>query len=145
MSPKTIQNSFRHCGFEQPKLELDAHDNEDQGVSEVQCVENYEQFDSIDDTVSCYNENDHCEDDILEQIAEERQNTMHTAEDEDDMPEIRHVTNREAKKYIDELRIYFMQESNEGSPITALTACSDFVEMQAVKKSRQSTLDKYFH
>ena len=145
VSPKTIQNSFRHCGFEQPELELDAHDNEDQGVSEVQCVENYEQFDSIDDTVSCYNENDHCEDDILEQIAEERQNTMHTAEDEDDMPEFRHVTNREAKKYIDELRIYFMQESNEGSPITALTACSDFVEMQAVKKSRQSRLDKYFH
>ena len=28
---------------------------------------------------------------------------MHTAEDEDDMPELRHVTNREAKKYIDEL------------------------------------------
>ena len=145
VSPKTIQNSFRHCGFEQPELELDAHDNEDQGVSEVQCVENYEQFDSIDDTVSCYNENDHCEDDILEQIAEERQNTMHTAEDEDDMLDLKHVTNREAKKYIDELRIYFMQESNEGSPITALTACSDFDEMRAVKKSRQSTLDKYFH
>ena len=145
VSPKTIQNSFHHCGFEKPELELDAHDNEDQGVSEVQCVENYEQFDSIDDTVSCYNENDHCEDDILEQIAEDRQNTMHTAEDEDDMPELRHVTNREAKKYIGELRIYFMQESNEGSPITALTAFSDFVEMQAVKKSRQSTLDKYFH
>ena len=70
---------------------------------------------------------------------------MHTAEDEDDMPELRHVANREAKKYIDEMRIYFMQESNEGSPITALTACSDFVEMQAVKKSRQSTHDKYFH
>ena len=34
-SPKTIQNSFCHCGFEQPELELDAHDNEDQGVSEV--------------------------------------------------------------------------------------------------------------
>ena len=101
VSPKTIQNSFRHCDFEQPELELDAHDNEDQGVSEVQCVEDYEQFDSIDDTVSCYNENDHCEDDILEQIAEERQNTMLTAEDEDDMPEFRHVTNREAKKYID--------------------------------------------
>ena len=51
-------------------MELDAHDNEDQGVSEVQCVENYDQFDSIDDTVSCYNKNDHCEDDILEQIEE---------------------------------------------------------------------------
>ena len=81
----------------------------------------------------------------MEQIAEERQNTIHTAEDEDDMSELRHVTNREAKKYIDELRIYFMQESNEGSPVAALNACSDVVEMQAVKKSRQCTLDKYFH
>ena len=61
------------------------------------------------------------------------------------IPELWHVTNQEAKKYIDELRIYFMQESNEGSPITALTSCSDFVEMQAVKKFRHSTLDKYFH
>ena len=70
---------------------------------------------------------------------------MHTAENEDDMPELGHEANRQAKKYIDELRIYFMQESSEGNPITALTACSDFTEMQAVKKSRQSTLDKYFH
>ena len=29
-----------------------------------------------------------------------------------------------------------MQESNKGSPIAALTACSDFVEMQAIEKSR---------
>ena len=78
-------------------------------------------------------------------FVEERQNTMHTAEDEDDMPKLRHMTNREAKKYIDKLRIYFRQESNEGSPIIVLTAYSDFVEMQAVKNSRQSTLDKYFH
>ena len=38
-----------------------------------------------------------------------------------------------------------MQESNKGSSFAALTAFPDFVEMQAVKKSRQNTLDKYFH
>ena len=93
VSPSTTQNSFCHFGFKQPKLEPDAHDNEDQGVSEVQCVENYDHFDSIDNTVTCYNKNDYCENDILEQIAEERQNTTHTAEDENDMPKLRHVTN----------------------------------------------------
>ena len=35
VSPKTIENSFRQCGFDQSELELDAHDNEDQGVSEL--------------------------------------------------------------------------------------------------------------
>ena len=45
VSIRTIQNSFRHCGLEQPELELNAHGNENQGVSELQCVENYEQFD----------------------------------------------------------------------------------------------------
>ena len=57
--------------------------------------------------------------------------TMQTAEYKDDMPKPRHVINREAKKYIDGLRIYFMQESNEDSSIAALTACSVFVEMLA--------------
>ena len=38
-----------------------------------------------------------------------------------------------------------MQESNKGSSIAVFTACSDFVEMQAVKKSQQNTIDKYFH
>ena len=38
-----------------------------------------------------------------------------------------------------------MLESNKGSPIATLTARSDFVGMQAVKKSRQNTLDKYFY
>ena len=81
----------------------------------------------------------------MDQIAEERQSTMPTTEDEDDMPELRHVTNQKAKNYIDGLRIYFMQKSNKGSLIAALTACSDFVDIQAGKKSRQNTLDKYFH
>ena len=35
VSPMTIQNSFRFCVFKQPELEHDAHENEDQGVSEV--------------------------------------------------------------------------------------------------------------
>ena len=38
-----------------------------------------------------------------------------------------------------------MQESNNSSPISALTAYSDLVEMQAVKKFRQNALDKYCH
>ena len=48
-----------------------------------------------------------------------RQNTMQTAEDEDDMQELQHVTNREANQNIDGLKMYFTQESNEGSHIAA--------------------------
>ena len=70
VNSKTIWNSFRSYRFERTELKLNAQDSEDQGAVEVQLVENYEQCDSTNVAVSCYKENDHCEDDILHRIAE---------------------------------------------------------------------------
>jgi hypothetical protein len=38
-----------------------------------------------------------------------------------------------------------MQEGNEGSPISALEPCSDFVLLQSVKRTWQGTLDQFLH
>jgi hypothetical protein len=37
-----------------------------------------------------------------------------------------------------------MQEGNEGSPLSALDDCADFVHSQSIKRTRQGTLDKFF-
>jgi hypothetical protein len=37
------------------------------------------------------------------------------------------VTRQDARKFVDRLRRYFMQEGNEGSPLSALDICADFV------------------
>jgi hypothetical protein len=38
-------------------------------------------------------------------------------------------------KFIAGLRLYFMQEDNEGSPTSALETCADFVQLQSIKKT----------
>jgi hypothetical protein len=64
--------------------------------------------------------------------------------DEDDTFEPERVTTRDARKFIDGLRRYFMQEGNEGRPLSALDVCAGFVHSQAIKRTWQVTLDKFF-
>jgi hypothetical protein len=53
--------------------------------------------------------------------------------DEDDMTERERVCNRDARKFIAGLRVYFMQEGNEGS----LETCADFVQLHSIKRTWQ--------
>jgi hypothetical protein len=48
------------------------------------------------------------------------------------------VTNQDAIKFIAGLRLYFM---HEGSPIFALETCTDFVQLQPIKRTWQGTLN----
>jgi hypothetical protein len=41
------------------------------------------------------------------------------------------------------LPLYFMQEGNESSPISALETCADFVQLQSIKRTRQGTLNQF--
>jgi hypothetical protein len=63
--------------------------------------------------------------------------------DEDDTTKRERVTNQDARKCIAGLRLYFMQEGNEGIPISALESCADFIPLQSIKKTRQGTLDQF--
>jgi hypothetical protein len=53
------------------------------------------------------------------------------------------MTNQDARKFIAGLQLYFMQEGNEGSPISALETCADFVELQSIKRTRQGILNQF--
>jgi predicted methyltransferase MtxX (methanogen marker protein 4) len=55
--------------------------------------------------------------------------------DEDDTSEVERVTTQNARNFIDRLRRYFMQEGNEGSPLSALDVCADFVHSQSIKRT----------
>jgi hypothetical protein len=103
--------------------------SEYEAISEVQKVRNYEEFEGIDNNVECYNENENCEDEIVESILSKHQDEELEDEesDEDDTFELERVITLNARKFIDRLRRYFMQEGNEGSPLPALDICADFV------------------
>jgi hypothetical protein len=95
-------------------------------------------------SLQCYNENGDCEDAVVEQIAEKHQKTSEYQEtDEVDTTECGRVTNDDNRKCIAGLRLYFMQEGNEDSPISAVGTCADFVQLQSIKRTRQGTLDKF--
>jgi hypothetical protein len=120
---------------------LDKADSENDVILEMHHG-NYEEFSCIDNSLQCYNENEDCEDAIVEQIAVKRQKTSQYQEtEEEDMTECERVTNQDAGKFIAGLRLYFMQEGNECSPISALETCANFVQLQSIKRTWQGTLD----
>jgi hypothetical protein len=127
---KTIQNCFSHCGLKHSGLGMpETAKSEYEAISEVQKVTNHEEFEGIDSNVECYNANEDCEDEIVERILSKHQDEESEGEEsnEDDTSELERVTTQDARKFIDRLRRYFMQEDNEGSPLSALDVCAEFV------------------
>jgi hypothetical protein len=105
-------------------------------------VGNYEEFSCIDNSPQCYDENEDCEETIVERIAAKHQMTSEDQEADEDMAERERVNIQDARTFIAGLRLYFMQKGNEGSPISALETCADFVRLQSVKRTWQGILDE---
>ncbi|CAK9828167.1 Tigger transposable element-derived protein 4 [Anthophora retusa] len=146
ISTKTIQNCFYRCGFKHPNLEIsEIKENDHNAILQLQQVTNYEDFESIDSAIECYNTNEDCKDDISEIIESKYQNEELECEEsnEDKIFEPEQVTLQDAGKFINGLRRFFMQEGNEGSPLSSLDICADFVRTQSIKNIRQSTLGKF--
>jgi hypothetical protein len=142
VSTKTTQNCFAHC--KHPDLEMpNKADSESDIVLEIHHVGNYEEFLYIDSSLQSCNENEDCEEAIVEQITANHQKTSEDQEsDEDDTTKHERVTNQEARKFIARLQFYFfMQAGSEGSPISALETCADFVQLHSLKRTWQGTLD----
>jgi hypothetical protein len=111
-------------------------DSENDVILEMHHVGNYEKFSCIDNSLQCYNENKDCEKATAERIAAKHQKTPEYQEtDEDDTTELERITSQDARKCIAELRLYFMQEANEGSPVSALETCADFVQLHSIDSS----------
>jgi hypothetical protein len=93
-----------------------------------------------------YNENEDCEGAIVAEIAAKHQKTSECQEtNKDDTTKHERVTNQDARIIISGLRLYFMQEGNEGSPMSTLETCTDFVQLQSVKRTWQGTLNQFLH
>jgi hypothetical protein len=91
-------------------------------------VGNYEEFSRTDSSLQCYNKNEDCDEEIVEQIEAKHNKTSDDQEsDEDDTTERERVTDQDAT--VAGLRLNFMQEGNEGSPVSALETCSDFYSL----------------
>jgi hypothetical protein len=101
-------------------------------------------FSCINNSLKSYNENEDCEDAVAEQIAAKQQETsVYEETEEDNVTERERGNNQDARKFNAALRLYFMQEGNKGSPISALETCADFVQLQSIKRTRQGTLDQF--
>ncbi|XP_028677229.1 tigger transposable element-derived protein 4-like [Erpetoichthys calabaricus] len=149
ISSETIQNCFSHSGFRHLILQMDVDmpiesEKNDENV-ELQQVENYEEFLSIDNELHCYDKNEDYDASIVARIVAKHMTASEDQESNDDDPnELVQVTTQDARKCIEILCRYFMQEGNEGSPIDTLDVCGDFVQVQCVNRMRQITLDKFF-
>jgi hypothetical protein len=122
----------------------DKDNSENDVILEMHHVENYEEFSCINNSLQSYNENEDCEDAIVEQIAAKHQKiSEYHNTNEDDTTKHERVTNQDARNFIAGLRLYFMQEGNEGSPIPALETCADFVQLQSIKIPWQGTLNQF--
>jgi hypothetical protein len=131
VSTETVQNCFAYCDFKHSDLEM-----ADKAHSEMTSYYKYTtskitKFSCIDNSLQCYNENKDCEDATVEQIGAKHQKTSEYQEtDEEDTIDCERVTDHDARNCIAGFRLCFMQECNEGSPISALETCADFVQLQ---------------
>ena len=124
-----------------PPDAIDSENNEILQVPVINCAE----YLSIDNNIECFDENEDCEDSIVEHMLATNPKLGEAQESDDEDPPEQMVTDLEARKCISCLKPYFMQIGNEGSPTSALDICADFLEMQSQKGSRQSTLDSFLH
>ncbi|XP_072119240.1 tigger transposable element-derived protein 4-like [Mobula birostris] len=146
ISSKTIQNCFALCGFKHSGFEMtEMAGSENETISVLEQVGNCEEFEGINNHLECYNENEDLEDAIVESIVSIHQGRKYEDEesDQDDTSEPELVTTQDARKFIVGLQRYFMQEGNEGSPLSALSVCADFVHLQSIKRKRLRTLDEF--
>jgi hypothetical protein len=99
VSTKTIQNCFADCGFKHLDLEMPNKANSENDTLEMHHIRTYGEFSCVDSSLECYNENEDCEEAVVEQIAAKHQKTSEDQEiDKEDTTKREKVTNRDARK-----------------------------------------------
>ena len=84
-----------------------------------------------------YDSNENFEDDIAETILCRQQDEVEGEDSDGDeiAPEHSRVTSQDARRFVEGLRLFFMQEGNEGSPMSSLDVCADFVHTTRMQQS----------
>jgi hypothetical protein len=81
---KTILNCLAHCSLNTQDLEIPIKATGEKLSQEVYHVRNYEEFSCINSSLQCCNENDDCEESVVEpfpvkcqKISEDQENVKH--------------------------------------------------------------------
>lgn len=102
-------------------------------------VLNNVEFEHLDSNVQCYDQNENVDDAIIQSI-QDKNNSDEETDEEPDPP----IRLQEAKKCLETLRLFCLQRENEGSPINALDACSDYIRQQSIIRKKQSNIHSFF-
>ena len=152
---KTILNCFQKGGFVKPLLEdsrlsqepgVDRNE-EDDSLSLPEVVNGAEYLD-IDDDAPCFPEDNNLEDNIVEAIVNERSCADGNDDTDDDSDEEQTieptVTHTAARRAIQVLERYFVEQGFSGTLTAALDTCSDAVRRKASASTKQTTIDRFF-
>ncbi|XP_035209659.1 uncharacterized protein LOC118184117, partial [Stegodyphus dumicola] len=82
----TIQNCFTNCGFKRLEISKNLSNEENEDMLQVPICINYEEFSTIDNNLPCYDDNENCEDSIVEGIKSKHGKLDEDDDDEDESP-----------------------------------------------------------
>jgi len=97
------------------------------------------EFEQLDSNVQCYDQNEYV-DDIIIQSIQDQHNSDEDKDEEPDPP----IRLQEAKKSLETLRLFFLQQGNEESLISALDTYLDYIRQQTIKCKKQSNIHNFF-
>ena len=145
---QTIANCFRKGGFwvtaseegTESKNLASQESDEEQALPEVVNGDSYLR---IDEDMKCYNEDGTLEDDIVETLSNKRlclEDGNDSDSDNDTVVRISHVA---AKRSIQVLQQYFVEQGFSDTLHASLDMCADEVFSNAASKMAQTTLDSF--
>ncbi|XP_071056808.1 tigger transposable element-derived protein 6-like [Onthophagus taurus] len=127
LNTNIIQNSFVTCGFKSLEILHPLKIEENQDDIKIESIS------TSDDNLQCFNEKAI---DTANESIESKRLKINKADDAGDDFSCAPVTQQEAKKCIAKLQRYFLQDGNEDSPMSALTICADFVQLQSQENKK---------
>lgn len=139
VSSQTIKNCFRKCDFSEESYNIDQQLEPNSEENDNVRVLNNVEFEQLDSNVQCYDQNEYVDDVIIQSI-QDQYNSDEDTDEEPDPP----IRLQEAKKSLETLRLFFLQQGNEESPISALDTCSDYIRQQTLKCKKQSNIHNFF-
>ena len=155
---ETIANCFRKGGFKQPETTSRADEatggeppgQEEQLVPEEESalpeVTNGDSYLHIDDDAPCFTDEDSYDnDDIVEEVVSKRARVEESlaAEDNDEEDGEPMVTHTAARRSVQLLQRYFVEQGFNDNAHASLDACTDLVYSRACASSKQTTLDSF--
>ena len=152
LKAQTIANCFRKGGFRVVTASEESTESREpasEGSDEEQTlpeVANGDCYLRVDDDLQCYNEDDTLEEDIVEAVSSKRPCLEDGSEQEDsdcDDDVAAKITHAAARRSIQVLQQYFIEQGFNEAHYTALDVCADGVLKNAASKTKQTTLDSF--